>query len=557
MRLLRYLFFLLPFTSFAQTDSVIVSGQIKHLSARLYRQSPNVVIARTNMVRGGSEQAFLAPLQPDGRFRVAVPVIYPLEEMTLQLGGGDRSATVAFLATAGSLTVDADNDSLFVATVPFRFGGVNAQVNRQHAQYEAVVNARQKANKGERDRAIRRAMSATSLAQTYQQLVAIFLTPFEPFATQREVFPLVRDWIRTNAQYDAAAFVYDQAINAGQTVPSDLYKTMMAASNTILTPARANAFNRLGAYAAGRISQEGSNRAVRIQLLASLLSKYGRNLTADDQERLATMRETGAAKTAEVRYLSRLMERNPDTLNRLLLFEQSIQSARPKFDSATVDYLKAYLLTSAIPQATLQLVHFLGDYIRPQIGDPLVRQSFREVISQALADTAQVRLARTQYRAIEKRTGVNYGPVTDGIYVTTGTFRGGDELFKNAIDRNRGKAIYVVMWSPLQENGRQLARDAQRLLEAFDSRDLAILYLAMGDIDEDVWLESIVRNRLRGDHLRLSDTQSNALVGTLTLYDENPVRLITPQGRVYKRAALLPTPDDFPKLIDQINDVLK
>ncbi|WP_041257383.1 hypothetical protein [Fibrella aestuarina] len=557
MRRLLYLLFLLPLTGFAQTDSVIVSGQIKHLSARLYRQSPNVVIARTNAVRGGSEQAFLAPLQPDGRFRVAIPIIYPLEEMTLQLGGGDRSATVAFLAAAGSLTVEAENDSLFVATVPFRFGGVNAQVNQQHAQYEAAVTARQKANKGERDRAIRRAQNATSLAQTYQQLVAIFLTPYEPFAGGREVFPLVRDWVRTNAQYDAAAFVLDQLINSGQTLSTDLYKTMMTPSNAILTPARANAYSRLGAYAVARMSQETGNRAVRIQLLASLLSKYGRNLTADDQERLAAMRETGAAKTAEVRYLSRLMERNPDTLNRLLVFEQSIQSARPKFDSTTIDYLKAYLLTSAIPQATLQLVHFLGDYIRPQIGSPLLRQSFTEVVNQALADTARVRQARTQYRVIEKRTGVNYGPITDGIYVTTGTFRGGDELFKNAVDRNRGKAIYVVMWSPTQENGRLLARDAQRLLDVFDSRDVTLLYLAMGDIDEDIWLESIVRNRLRGDHLRLSDAQSNALVGTLTLYDQNPVRLVTPQGKVYKRAALLPTPDDFPKLIDQINDVLK
>lgn len=556
MRRLLYLLLIFPFTSFAQTDSVVVSGQIKHLSARLYRQSPNVVITRTNMVRGGNEQAFLAPLQPDGRFRVAVPIIYPLEEMTLQIGGGDRAASAAFLATAGQLTVEADNDSLFVATVPFRFGGVNAQVNQQHAQYEAAVNARQRSNKGERDRAVRRALNATSLPQTYQQLVAIFLTPFEPFAAQRDVFPLVRDWVRTNAQYDAATLVLDQLTNTGQTLSSDLYKTMMTSTNNILTPARANAFSRLGRYAVGKMSQEAGGRAVRIQLLASLLSRYGRNLTPDDQERLTAMRETGAAKTAEVRYLSRLMERNQDTISRLLLFEQSIQTARPKFDSLTVDYLKAYLLTSAIPQTPLQLVDFLGSYIRSQIGNPLLRQSFGEVVGQTLADTARVRLARTQYRALKRRSGISYGPIADGIYVTTGAFQQGDALYKGATDRNRGKAVYLVQWSPEQENGRQLALDAQRLLEVFDDRDLSVLYLTVGEVDEDLWLESIVRNRLRGDHLRLSPLQTPAVVGLLG-YDDYPVRLITPQGKLYRRMALFPTPDDFPKLIDQINGVLK
>ena len=97
----------------AQTavDSVVVSGQVQHLSARLYRQSPTVSVSRTNILRGGADQTFVAPLQTDGRFRVAVPIIYPLEEMAFQVG----NATTAFLATAGGVTINIDNDSLYVA----------------------------------------------------------------------------------------------------------------------------------------------------------------------------------------------------------------------------------------------------------------------------------------------------------------------------------------------------------------------------------------------------------------------------------------------------------
>lgn len=558
MHRLFYLLSFLSLTSFAQTDSVIVTGQIRHLSVRLYQQSPNVVVTRTNIVRGGSEQAFLAPLQPDGRFRVAVPIIYPLEEMAIQFGGGDRTATTSFLAAAGQLSVDVDNDSLFTASIPFRFGGINAQVNQQHAQYEAAAYLRQATTKSERERAIRRASNASSINQAYQLLLTAFTAPFDQFALQREVFPLVRDWVRSSAQYDAAAFVFDRATSSMQTIPIDQLKTMGLTNTNLLTPSRANAMDRLGAHAVTLIGQTISNQgSIKIQLLASLLSKYGRNLTAADQERLAAMRATGSARSAELRYLAKLMERNPDTLNRLLIYEQTIQTARARFDSSSIDYLKAYLLTSSIQQATQQVIQFTSDYIRPQIGDPLIRQSFNEVVRQALRDTAQVRQARTQYRALAKQTGVNYGPIADAIYVATGAYRLGDELLKNAIDRNRGKVIYIVKWSPDQPNGLQLARDAQRLSDVFSSRELVLLYLATDETDDELWIESLIRNRLRGDHIRLSNKQTYELSGQLAFYDQNVVRLITPEGKVYRRQALLPSPDDFPKLIDQIQGLLK
>jgi hypothetical protein len=557
MRLLLCLL-LLPTLAMAQpADSVVVTGRIKNLTVRLYRESPNVVVARTNVARGGSEQAFLAPLQPDGQFRVAVPVLYPLEEMTVQMAG----ASAGFLVAAGQVRIDIDADSLFVAAVPFRFGGVNAQVNQQHAQYQAFAYQQQKVKKTERERIISRA-SGGSPTEMYRQLQTAFTAPLALFSAQQTVFPLVQTWVRANAAYEAAALVFDRAAQEGPLLPRELVTQLLTgggdtAGADLLTPARALTLARFGAYASARIAQQnaGANRGVKVRLLASLLAKYGRGLTAADQQRLAAMRETGSARTADLRYLSGLVERNPDTLNRLMLYENGMQTARPLFDSSAVDYLKAYTLTSVVGEATLNTIRFFGQYIRPQLGDTRIRQAFDEVVSTALRDTALVRQARTDYLAFEKKTGINYGSLGNGINVTTGTYQDGEDLLKNALDRQRGRAVYVVLWSPEEENGRYLARDAQRLLDVFGPRDFTLLYVALSNSDETLWLESIVRNRLRGEHIRFNTGQTAEVAMPLNLYEESPVRLFTPQGKLVKRSAALP--DEFEKLVEQIRGTLR
>ena len=551
----RLLFFLLltAVPTFAQSpvDSVIVSGQVRRLSARLYRQSPTVVVARTNILRGGIEQAFPAPLQPDGRFRVAVPIVYPQEEMQFVLG----TASTPFLASVGKLTIDIDNDSLYLAAAPFQFGGVNAQVNQQFAKYKAF-EAKNKPDEAAQKRTIRRALTGNPNL-TYQTLYDAFAGPLNQFSTQQSVFPLVRDWVLTNARYDAAAYVFDKAIQEQNTLTANLFKSLANGPDALLTPSRATALNRFGSYAAMRIYENTptSGRGIRIRTLAQLLEQYGTGLTDNDRQRLAIFREANSARTADVRYLSKLMERNPDTLTGLVTYENAIQTARPLFDSLAIDYLKGYAMNTAISESTLGIVQVLGQHIYPQIGNTYLKRSFSDLVGQALRDTALVRKARADYQALAKLPGVNSGFVSDGIYATIGANRDGAEILKKAIDQNRGRVIYVVLWGPGSEEGRRLARDAQRLRDVFTPRDFTLLYVSTNDNDEKLWLESIVRNKLRGEHIRLSETQTYAANSTLSLNDLSPVRIITPQGKLLRKNISLP--DKFDQLVEQIQAQLR
>ncbi|ARK10937.1 hypothetical protein A6C57_11710 [Fibrella sp. ES10-3-2-2] len=540
-------------TAVAQSsvDSVIVSGQVRRLSAKLYRQSPNVLVTRTNILRGGIEQAFPAPLQPDGKFRVAVPIVYPQEEMQFVVG----EATTPFLASAGNLTIDLDNDSLYVAAIPFQFGGVNAQVNQQFAQYKAF-EAKNKPDESALKRLFKRA-STSDVNQTYSILYQAFTETFNKYAAQQSVFPLVRDWVLANAHNEAVAYVFDKAAQEQRMLSDKQFKVLTTGPTTLLTASRASALNRFGSYAAMgiQLNTPTSGRGVRIRTLATLLDQYGTGLTENDRQRLAAFRETNSARTADVRYLSKLMERNPDTLTRLLTYENAMQTARPLFDSASIDYLKGYALNAVISESTLTMVQLLGQYIYPQIGNPYLKQSFSDLLGQALRDTAVVRKARADYLVLEKQPGVNSGVVSDGIYVTTGSNRSGDELLKKVIDQNRGRVIYVVLWGPNSEAGRQLARDVQRLRDVFSPRDFTVLYVSTNDDDDKLWLESIVRNRLKGEHVRLAENQTYAAFAALNLSDLSPVRLITPQGKLFRKEVFLP--DKFDQLVQQIQAQLR
>ncbi len=482
---------------------------------------------------------------------MAVPIVYPQEEMQFVVG----NANTPFLASVGNLTIDLDNDSLYIAATPFQFGGVNAQVNQQFAQYKAF-EVKNKPTEAAQKRTVSRALGGNANL-TYPTLYDAFTGPLNQFSSQQSVFPLVRDWVITNARYDAAAYVFDRAIQEQSTLSASFFKSLALGPDALLTPSRATGLSRFGAYASMLIQQNtpSSGRGIRIQTLAKLIDQYGTGLTANDRQRLAVFRETNTARTADVRYLSKLLERNPDTLTRLLSYENAIQTARPLFDSVGVDYLKGYALNAAVAESTLDIVQLLGQYIYPQIGNPYLKQSLNDLVGQALRDTALVRKARTDYLALEKLPGVNGGFVSEGIYVTTGTNRDGGDLMKKAIDQNRGRVIYVVLWEPKSEAGRQLARDAQRLRDVFLPRDFTLLYVSTNDGDETLWLESIVRNRLRGEHIRLSEIQLNAVFATLNLGDESPVRLITPQGKLLRKETFLP--DKFDQLVGQIQGLLR
>lgn len=536
MRPVFLLFLLTASHSFAQTtDSVIVTGRILNLSARLYRESPTVLVSRNNILQAGRELVRPAPLNVDGTFRVALPLIYPQEEMYFNYG---RIST-AFLAAPGTLSIDLDADSLFTAAVPFRFGGVNAQVNSQFARYKAFEAAFP--NRPDNAK-LSEQVGQKSASETYSAVLAAYQIPFRQFAARQPSFPLVSSWIQSINRYNAAGFVYDKATFETARLPLSLNDSLRPPNDRLLTAARASSLNQFAQYATQRASAPeagGSGGGLSVRALSSLLLRYGCNLTETEQTRLrGYVDNDNTAKASDLRFFQTLVKRSSDTIQRLAAYENLIRRSRAEFDDESVNYLTAYWLANSLPTLTLDFAKLLYSYARPQVTDPQLAQSLDELYRLEVGDSTRARAAvQTLQRAMGKPGSVEISP---GVFVTRNATVDGSALFDQLITANRGKAIYVLLTSASSEGGQQAALDAQQLRSAYKSRDFALLYLPILNNDATLWAEFATKNNLVGDHLLLTDSQLSDITQRLRSGSEVSATVINRAGKIVKRNAPLP-----------------
>ncbi|MDB5243334.1 MAG: hypothetical protein JWP57_3959 [Spirosoma sp.] len=528
------------------TDSVIVTGRIKNLSARLYRESPTVLVSRNNILQANRELVRPAPLNVDGTFRVALPLIYPQEEMYFGYG---RIST-PFLAGPGTLSIDLDADSLFTAAVPFRFGGVNAQVNSQFARYKAFEAA--SLNKPN-SKDLSEKVSSQSAMDTYRTVLAAYQASFRQFAARQTTFPLVTRWVQSINRYTAASYVYDKASYDNSRLPASLKDSLRPANDRLLTAARATAMNQFARYATNRANalEGGAGQGLTVKTLSSLLLRYGRNLTESEQTRLrGYVNDENTAKGSDLRFFQNLVKRSNDTIQRLAAYENLIRIGRAEFDPESVNYLTAFWLANSLPVLTLDFAKLLYSYARPQVTDLQLAQSLYELYRLEVGDSTRVRAAvQTLQRAKGK---LSNGEITSGVFVTRDEGANGSSLFDQLMVANRGKVIYALLTSVSSEGGRQAALDAQRLRTTYGSRDLALVYLPIPTDDYTLWAEFATKNNLRGDHLLLTDTQLSDVVQRLRADNEVTATLINRQGKIVKRNAPLPdASEEVRKLIDK------
>ncbi|QJW88562.1 hypothetical protein HNV11_03810 [Spirosoma taeanense] len=527
-------------------DSVIVTGRIRNLSARLYREAPTVLISRNNILQASRELVRPAPLNVDGSFRVSLPLIYSQEELYLNYG---RIST-AFLAAPGTLSIELNADSLFTSAVPFQFGGVNAQVNRQFARYKAFEAAF--SDKPD-NRKLSDQVSGKNAQDTYNTVLTAYGAAFRQFAVREKPFPLVAQWVNSINRYNAAGFVYEKATYENEKLPTSLNDSLRPPDDRMLTAARASAMNRFAAYATQLLTTAQTNRSANgltVRTLSSLLLRYGRNLTEAERTRLQSYMENNSARASDLRFFDGLIKRSNDTIQRLVTYETLMQRSRDQFDEASVGYIGAYTLAVALPSLTLDFARLLQDYVQEQIKATALKQSLNELYRLEVKDSARIRAAvQTLNKAGETARSVE---VTPGVFITRDAIGSGSAAFDQVINSNRGKVIYVLLTSVLEESGRQAALDAQRLRSIYRSRDFALVYLPLPSSDKETWVEFSVKNNLLGDHLLLTEAQLDDALSRLRSSNEVSATIINRVGKIVKRNAPLPNDtEDLRKVLDK------
>lgn len=548
MRLIRcaLLYTLLVVSSalWAQTDSVLITGRIYNLTPQLYRRSPQVLITRTNILQANQELAHPAPLNAEGKFRVKVPLIYPLEELSFNFG----TISTGFLATSGTLSIDLNADSLYISEVPFRFGGANAQVNQQYARYRAYEAKNRKKPDGER---LARQTLSKSPGAAFRYLVDTFTEPLRSFASVQKPLPLLSRWITSLARYDAGTFQYEQALNGGNELPASLNDSLRPADDRLLTVARAISMERFGQYAAQNVNTfttAQAGRSLPVPALVDMIERFSPNLTVADRQRLDGMRTAGSMRQVDLRFINGLIERNADFFQRLINHEAMMRQLQNRFDASSVDYIRGYALVKALYSMKLADAKLFYQHIRSQVNDPYIQASLTDAYYRETKDSLLMREAAGRLATGDSLSGLN--EIAPGIFATRNRVTPGSSLLARLLKNNEGKVVYAMVWSPLTEENRQTAIAAQRLREVFGPRELSLLYICGPYVDPAVWQESIVKNKLKGDHLYLSTEQWDEGIPQIN----DIISVFNRAGKPQKRSAI--SPQDFDKLVAQLQKLL-
>ncbi|MFD1145037.1 TlpA family protein disulfide reductase [Larkinella insperata] len=540
------LLFAFSSASYAQskTDSITVKGRIKNLTIQLYRQSPNVTIARNNILQASREMARPAPLQPDGSFQVTLPLVYPYEELYFNFG----QISTAFLASAGTVEIAVDADSLFLSEAPFRFSGTNAQVNNQLTRYKAFeFKNRPKID----NRQLSRRVAGRSAEDSRKILTNEFMTTYEKYRQTNEVLPLLDQYINSVIRYEVAAFLYDKALaeQDSRLETTVSVSSLRPADDRFLTVQRTTAMERFAEYAGARVpdlSLTSSGRSIPISTFAGLVDRYVTDLSETERSRIRELKTAKTGQNRDITMLQRIMQRNDEKLSKLLTYETTMAQYRKVVDSTGLEYMKAHFLAMNMATIELKNQELLYQHIRPQVADPYYRLSLEELYRLEVKDSATVREVAGKFTDRQLDEPVE---VLSGVTLLRSSLYG-KEFIQQLQKQAQGRLIYVLAWSTDVEPSRQEVLASQAIQEQLSGRDILFAYVCSNETSMNHWREWVAKNKPKGLHVYVDQDQLLNLMGTLRSESIPAAGLLGRDGKIIKRDAPLPSrPDEVLKLI--------
>ncbi len=513
-------------SSYAQTDTLTVRGKIENLTVRLYRQAPEITVARVNILQANREIVRAAQLQPDGSFELKMPLVYPLEECYLTYA----NLVMPFLGENGTVKVTINGDSLTRSDVPLRFEGVHAATNNLHAQFYVDFNKWLKTNPEKPIKAASTLLFWEKSASERQRKLDFYRS----YAKGKDA--LLDQWVTSSLNEAAKAKLYNYLIQQQEILPLALSATAELDTNRFFTFAKADSYRQFTNYAL-TTTPDLPESSLPVNTLARLILQYVPDISPDDSLKLARYAQGETAKMRELKWLSNLFNRKEDTLRRIAAYELFIRKFGTAHSANKLDYLKAAFYAENINDVTLKNLTLWYDHLRPSLKNSFYVRSLDELHHIENLDSAVIRNAKSK---IETAT------VDDPLEVKSGVFLAKYSEFTSAITiweqikkKYLGRNIYLIFWTN-DDVGRAALEEARALRERLPENKIAFVYLCEHQTTNELWIQSVVKNKSRGLHLKLSETQDVNFVTEWEIDSVPHCALLDAKGKYIRRNAPLP-----------------
>ncbi len=120
----------------------------------------------------------------------------------------------------------------------------------------------------------------------------------------------------------------------------------------------------------------------------------------------------------------------------------------------------------------------------------------------------------------------------------------GRKWFKAIQQQYQGKTLYVIKWNLNDDDSRSEVLYAPALRARLPA-DVEFLYIHVPDVNQvdrtALWKKFIVRNKLRGVHMFLDESQATQLILKLNPMGYPSFAIIAPNGKFVTRAAPNPS----------------
>ncbi|MCU0340008.1 MAG: hypothetical protein MUE30_08990 [Spirosomaceae bacterium] len=515
--------------SFAQTDSVRIEGKIENLTLRQYRKASEVTVARVNALRADEEIVRTATLNADGSFALTMPLIYPQEECFLQYD----NLKIPFLVSNGTVKVVIDADSLGKSRLPFRFDGLHATANNLHALYEVkLVQSNITSQK-----------TKPSTTPTEKWLI---LTDerdkkwnvYRNFIVQHPTNETLDAWVRQSLWSQVKAQYYAFLTTpAPRAIPAELTDSLQLDTTQLLTFAKADFLRQFSQYALKSVPAL-PQKSLSVAVFSKLILRYVSDIDSNRREQLKAFVAGQSAKVSDLNWMNKLIGNKDTLIQQLSDFELFIKQLATVYDESTLDYLKTALYVEGIAQMPMKTLTFWFNHIRPDIKNLRYGRSLDEIYRFENRDSVMIAEAMPFAQLT--------GPTNDwlkiealpNLFLAKHTNATGVNIWLKIRQMRPENPTYVVFWSN-DQYGRRLLKEMNHLKKQLPK--LNYLFICDAFSDETIWIETVIKSKVEGIHLKLTDAEQNDFfVNEWSIKQVPHAVLFDATGKLIKRNAPLP-----------------
>uniref|UniRef100_UPI003592EA12 hypothetical protein n=1 Tax=Persicitalea sp. TaxID=3100273 RepID=UPI003592EA12 len=364
-----------------------------------------------------------------------------------------------------------------------------------------------------------------------------------PLSQKGGVSPELRNWVQTILVEEQLSALYEHALVRDTEVNKATEDSLRRLASGIMTFQRVQWITRFGDYADRLLDKRAyrnptRSKSLRVETMAELIKRYVKPLSAEETARLNEMIQQGSATSGGLDFMNTLYARNRRTMDLVTMIEKNNRAYSDEFGQTATDLLNARLLVERFYQSSLSEQGLLYDFIKTKIEVPTIAQSLNELYQLEIKDSLYIKL-------IEKRNDLSDTPteVLSGIWLSQ-TRGNGKDWLKKVQKMYDGRTLYILKWNLFDEQSRNEVLYAPALRAQLPA-DVEFLYIHLPDAEmgnsPELWKKFIVRHKLKGVHMFITDSQAAQLMFKLNPLAYSTFAILAPNGKYYSRNAQSPS----------------